>query len=130
MSGSDTPTTHITGVRTIGVPVRDQGKALEFYTTVLGFSKRLDVPTPQGTRWIEVGPSSGGPSIALVQEHDGVPAGIETGIRLTTADADADHAALLARGVDAGEVLRWPGVPAMFSFRDQDGNGLELVQQP
>jgi hypothetical protein len=26
--------------------------------------------------------------------------------------------------------LRWPGVPPMFSFRDQDGNGLELVQQP
>jgi hypothetical protein len=36
---------------------------------------------------------------------------------------------LLARGVDAGEVLRWPGVPPMFAFRDQDGNGLELVQE-
>jgi catechol 2,3-dioxygenase-like lactoylglutathione lyase family enzyme len=130
MPGTDSSTTHITGVRTIGVPVRDQGEALEFYTTVLGFSKRLDVPTPQGTRWIEVGPSSDGPSIALVQEHDGVPAGVETGIRLTTADADAAHATLRARGVDASEVLRWPGVPPMFAFRDQDGNGLELVQQP
>ena len=123
-------TTRISGVRTIGVPVRDQDKAVEFYTTVLGFSKRLDVTMPQGTRWIEVGPSSGGPTIALVKEHDGVPAGVETGIRLTTTDAEADHAVLLARGVDAGEVLRWPGVPPMFSFRDQDGNGLELVQQP
>jgi lactoylglutathione lyase len=121
--------TRITGVRTIGVPVRDQDKALEFYTTVLGFSKRLDVVTPGGTHWIEVGPAGGGPSIALVQEHDLVLAGIETGIRLTTPDADADHAAMLAHGVDASEVLRWPGVPAMFSFRDQDGNGLELVQE-
>jgi lactoylglutathione lyase len=126
---SDTDSTHVTGVRTIGVPVRDQGQALEFYTTVLGFSKRLDVPTPQGTRWIEVGPSGNGPSIALVQEHDRVVAGVETGIRLTTADAAAAHTALLARGVDASEVLRWPGVPPMFSFRDQDGNGMELVQQ-
>jgi catechol 2,3-dioxygenase-like lactoylglutathione lyase family enzyme len=130
MSGTSTRTPQITGVRTIGVPVRDQDKALEFYTTVLGFTKRLDVATPQGTRWIEVGPSGDGPSIALVQEHDRVPAGVETGIRLTTADAAADHAALLARGVDASEVLHWPGVPPMFSFRDQDGNGLELVQQP
>jgi lactoylglutathione lyase len=121
--------TRITGVRTIGVPVRDQDKALEFYTTVLGFSKRLDVVTPGGTRWIEVGPASGGPSIALVQEHDRVIAGIETGIRLTTADAEADHAAMLAHGVAASEVLRWPGVPPMFSFSDQDGNGLELVQE-
>ncbi|HUB41500.1 MAG TPA: VOC family protein [Streptosporangiaceae bacterium] len=130
MPATSNRATHITGVRTIGVPVRDQRKALEFYTTVLGFSKRLDVPTPQGTRWIEVSPSSGGPSIALVQEHDGVPAGVETGIRLTTPDADAARATLLACGVDASEVLRWPGVPPMFSFRDQDGNALELVQQP
>ena len=129
MSDTGTRTTHITGVRTIGVPVRDQKKALEFYTTVLGFSKRLDVPTPLGTRWIEVGPSGNGPSIALVQEHDHVVAGVETGIRLTTTDAEDDHADLLARGVDASEVLRWPGVPPMFSFRDQDGNGLEVVQQ-
>jgi len=121
--------TRITGVRTIGVPVRDQGKALEFYTTVLGFSMRLDVLTPAGTHWIEVAPASGGPSIALVQEHDQVLAGIETGIRLTTADAEADHAAMLAHGVAASDVLRWPGVPPMFSFRDQDGNSLELVQE-
>jgi len=128
MSGISTA--GITGVRTIGVPVRDQGRALEFYTTVLGFSKRLDVATPQGTRWIEVGPPGTGPSIALVLEHDGVPAGVETGIRLTTADAVAAHATLLAHGVNASEVMRWPGVPPMFSFCDQDGNRLELVQQP
>ena len=24
--------------------------------------------------------------------------------------------------------LRWPGVPPMFAFRDQDGNGLEIVE--
>jgi hypothetical protein len=26
-------------------------------------------------------------------------------------------------------VLRWEGIPPMFAFRDQDGNGLELVEQ-
>jgi catechol 2,3-dioxygenase-like lactoylglutathione lyase family enzyme len=51
---------------------------------------------------------------------------VETGIRLTTADADA---ALRAQGVDADDVLRWPGVPPMFAFRDQDGNGLEIVEE-
>ncbi len=120
----------ITGLRTIGVPVRDQDRALEFYTTVLGFETRMDVSMAAGVRWIEVAPPGTATSIALVLEHDGVPAGVETGIRLTTADADADRAALLACGVDAGEVLRWPGVPPMFAFRDQDGNGLELVQEP
>ena len=128
MAGDGTKT-QITEVRTIGVPVRDQDKALQFYTTVLGFDTRMDVSIATGMRWIEVAPPGAGTSIALVLEHDGVPAGVETGIRLTTADADADRATLVARGVDADEVLRWPGVPPMFAFRDQDGNGLELVQE-
>jgi lactoylglutathione lyase len=59
-----------------------------------------------------------------------VPAGVETGIRLTTSDAAAAHADLRARGVDAGELLRWPDAPPMFAIRDQDGNGLEIIEQP
>ena len=38
------------------------------------------------------------------------------------------HARLTAAGVGVGELLNWPGVPPMFTFRDQDGNGLEIVQ--
>jgi hypothetical protein len=41
----------------------------------------------------------------------------------------AVHAAMRASGVDADDVLRWPGVPPMFAFRDQDGNGMEIVEQ-
>jgi catechol 2,3-dioxygenase-like lactoylglutathione lyase family enzyme len=121
--------TGITGVRTVGVPVTDQDRALEFYVGTLGFEKRLDAAFGGGQRWIEVAPAGATMTIALVRSHDGVPAGVETGIRFTTADADADHAALRAAGVDVDpEVLRWPGVPPMFAFRDQDGNGLELVE--
>ena len=90
----------------------------------------MDVSLPTGMRWIEVAPPGARTSIALVLEHEGVPAGVETGIRLSTADAEAERATLLARGADADEVLRWPGVPPMFAFRDQDGNGLEIVQAP
>jgi lactoylglutathione lyase len=122
-------TTRITGVRTIGVPVRDQDKALEYYTGTLGFTKRLDVRMSGSSRWIEVAPEDAPISIALVQAKDGIAAGVETGVRFTTADADAVHAELRAAGVDVDEVLRWPGVPAMFAFRDQDGNRMEIVEQ-
>jgi catechol 2,3-dioxygenase-like lactoylglutathione lyase family enzyme len=119
--------TRITDVHTVGVPVTDQKRALDFYTGKLGFETRMDVPMGEGRRWIEVAPPAATTTIALVAAREGIPAGVETGIRFVTADADADHANLRADGVDADEVLRWPGVPAMFSFRDQDGNGLEIV---
>ena len=36
------------------VLVSDQDKALDFYTNVLGFEKRVDNPTPGGPRWLTV----------------------------------------------------------------------------
>ena len=120
--------TQIVDVGVVGVPVADQDRALDFYVGTLGFEKLLDVPMPTGDRWITVAPPSATTMIALVVAKDGIPAGVETGIRFMTADADADHAHLRASGVDADDVLRWPGVPAMFAFRDQDGNGMEIVE--
>lgn len=125
---SDQTKTRITDVGAVGVPVNDQDRALEFYGGKLGFETRMDVPMPGGGRWIMVAPPEATTMIALVAARDSIPAGVETGIRFTTADADADHAYLQANGVDADDVLRWPGVPAMFAFRDQDGNGLEIVE--
>jgi lactoylglutathione lyase len=128
MSGS-TITNRITGMRTVGVPVHDQDRALEFYAGILGMSTSLDVDLGGGRRWIEVTPAGGGTTIALVPAKPDAPAGVETGIRLGTTDSDALHSHLIERGVSADDVLRWPGVPPMFAFRDQDGNGLEIVQE-
>lgn len=119
----------IDGIRTIGVPVTDQDRALEFYTGRLGFDVRVDMPLPQlGGRWIEVAPPGGGPSVALVPAAEGNPAGREVGIRFTTADAAGLHRTLAAAGVTVGELLLWPGVPPMFTVSDPDGNGFEIVQ--
>jgi len=119
----------ITDVRTVGVPVSDQDRAIDFYVGTLGFEKRLDVDTGGGRRWIEVAPSGAATSIALVAAHEDLPTGVETGIRFVAADADDVHAAMRASGVDADDVLRWEGVPPMFAFRDPDGNGMEIVEQ-
>jgi lactoylglutathione lyase len=125
-----TPTIQVQAIHTVGIPVTDQDRALAFYTGVLGFGARLDVPIGPGRRWIEVGVPLGTATIALVTASAEVPAGVETGIRLVSRDVDTDHAALRAAGVDAGDVLRWPGVPPMFAFRDPDGNGLEIIEGP
>lgn len=122
------PIIQLDEVRTIGVPVTDQDRAISFYVETLGFDKRLDVPIGHGKRWIVVAPPRGTATIALVASGEALPAGVETGIRLVSHNVDADHAALRANGVDASEILRWEGVPPMFAFRDQDGNGLEILE--
>jgi predicted enzyme related to lactoylglutathione lyase len=119
---------NITKVGTVGVPVTDQDRALEFYLGALGFEKRLDAPYGDGLRWIEVAPRGAVTTIALVRAGEGAPAGVDTQVRFATEDAVADHADLRARGVDVDpDVMRFP-VP-MFSFRDPDGNRLLIVER-
>ncbi len=115
---------HITKVEAVGLPVTDQDRALEFYLGKLGFEKRRDVPFGPGGRWIEVAPPGAVTTIALV------PAGMPAGVRLTTGDAEGDHASLRAQGVDTDpEIMRMGGAaPPMFSFRDPDGNSLLIIQ--
>ena len=122
--------TRIEEVRTVSIPVGDVDRALDFYTTKLGFEVRLDVPFGDGRRWLEVAARGARTSIALAPPGPGQSPGVDTGIRFTTADAEADHEALKARGVDVdAEVLRWPSSPPMFQLRDPDGNLLRVIQR-
>ena len=59
------------------------------------------------------------------------PAGRETGIALTTTDARAVHEDLKQKGVQVeDELMGGDGtVPLLFMFRDQDGNGLMIVEE-
>jgi catechol 2,3-dioxygenase-like lactoylglutathione lyase family enzyme len=121
----------IKGVRTVAIPVADQDRALDFYVGTLGFEKRMDAAFGPGMRWIEVAPSGAATTIALAAARPGQLPGVDTGIRLATGDAAADHADLLARGVDADpELLSMGGPPPMFTFRDVDGNRLVIVEAP
>ncbi len=116
---------HITGVRTVSIPVVDQDDALRFYTR-LGFAVLRDVPTPNG-RWIELAPGRADVILTLETAAADLTRGA-IGIRFTSDDVEAAHAAMMADGVDVDDVLRWPGVPAMFAFRDPDGNAFSITE--
>ena len=46
----------------------------------------------------------------------------------TVPDAAAEHEALQSRGVPVSDLLRWEGVPPMFTFDDPDGNRFYVVE--
>jgi catechol 2,3-dioxygenase-like lactoylglutathione lyase family enzyme len=121
--------TRISDVRTVGVPVADQDRAVAFYVEKLGFEKRMDGEYGEGQRWVEVAPPGATTSIALVRQGDAGQTGIDTQVRFATEDAAVDHAELLARGVDVDpEIIPFP--VRMFAFRDVDGNRLVIVEEP
>ena len=122
------PSTTIDDVRTIGIKVADQDDAIAFFVTTLGFEKRLDAPMSPTMRWIEVAPPGAATSIALEATDGAAEAGVDTGIRFTVPDAEAEHAAMRERGVNVGELLRWEGVPPMYTFDDPDGNRFYVVE--
>jgi catechol 2,3-dioxygenase-like lactoylglutathione lyase family enzyme len=123
-------TTHISQIGTVIVPVSDQDRAIEFYLGKLGFEQRIDAPYGEGGRWVEVAPPGAATTIALIPPREGDPTGSE--VSFATRDAEADHADLLARGVDADSAIMRMGefVPPMFTFRDPDGNRFRIVERP
>jgi catechol 2,3-dioxygenase-like lactoylglutathione lyase family enzyme len=119
---------HISEIHTVAIPVADHDRALRFYLGTLGFETRMDT-SYGGARWVEVAPPGASTSLALVPAGTGPATGSDTGVRLSTDDAAAAHAALRDAGVDVdGEIIPYP-VP-MFVFRDPDGNRLIVVERP
>ncbi len=113
------------------VPVSDQDAAVAFYTEKLGFTVTMDVPYGEGDRWVELSPPGGGSGIAVSPGMGEFQPGSETGIALTSADPRADHEELKSKGVQVDdELVGGDGtVPLLFMFRDQDGNGLMVVEE-
>jgi len=123
----------------VPIVVSDQGKALEFYTNVLGFEKRADYQLPGNPRWLTVAPRGTDVEFILyrgrskVDLHVGPEAG--TGgyhYAFLTEDCRGDYERLKARGVDfhVGDYTEpqkqyWGWNAA---FRDPDGNQFVLVQ--
>ena len=120
--------TKISDVGGVAIPVSDQERAVRFYVERLGFEVLLDVPMGDGGRWVQVAPRGGRVAVALVAAGDGDPVAVDTGITFATSDAEDDHSALVGCGVDADELLHWPGVPTMFIVRDPDGNQLKIME--
>ena len=117
----------IKSIKFVGVPVTDQDRALEFYTTKLGFRVITDQPFDDKQRWIELGIGRSGTGIALFTPHgheDRI--GTFTGISLIADDVKATWRELAEKGVvfiQEPKEADW-GTAAIFA--DPDGNQFVL----
>jgi catechol 2,3-dioxygenase-like lactoylglutathione lyase family enzyme len=119
------------------VLVDDQDKALRFYTDVLRFVKKTDVPVG-AHRWLTVVSPDDADGVELVLEPDEHPAAgpfkralVEDGIPFTSfavADVNAEYERLVAAGVRFTQppVEMGPVVTAVFD--DTCGNLIQIAQ--
>lgn len=123
---------HVTSVM-----VDDQEKALKFYTNVLGFVKKNDVPMGDA-RWLTVVPANGPADVELLLEPLGFgPARtyqralFDAGIPLTllaTDDIRKEHARMTGLGVAFRTPPTEMGPVTIAMFEDTCGNLIQLVQ--
>lgn len=93
-------------IKFASIPVRDQDRALEFYTERVGFTIITDQPMGEGQRWIELG-----------------IAGAETRVVLFTADVHKDRIGTFSNIVFASENVE-------KTYEELRRRGVEFVTPP
>ena len=114
-------------IKFVTIPVKDQKRALNFYTEKLGFTIITDQPFDGKQRWIELRiPQAETRVVLFTPEGQEDRAGTFSGISYATDDVEKSYAELLARGVKfRGPPQKQPwGTFAMFE--DSEGNQFVL----
>jgi len=118
------------------VLVDDQAKALDFYTRVLGFVKKTDIPLGEH-RWLTVVGPDDAEGVELLLEPDEHPAArafkealVADGIpfaSFTVEDVEAEHAHLTAAGVVFTQPPTPSGPVVTAVLDDTCGNLVQIV---
>lgn len=124
-------------IKLTSIMVDDQSKALRFYTEVLGFKKKHDIPVGE-FRWITVTSPEGPDDLELVLEPNANPAGkafqssmFSQGIPLAAfevSDIAAEFRRLSANGVAFTKEPASAGPVSIAIFADTCGNLIQLYQ--
>jgi catechol 2,3-dioxygenase-like lactoylglutathione lyase family enzyme len=124
-------------IKLTSIMVDDQDKALRFYTEVLGFRKKHDIPVGE-YRWITVISPEGPDDLELVLEPNANPAGkafqeamFSQGIPLAAfevTDIAGEFARLSAKRVAFTRQPTQAGPVTLAVFADTCGNLIQLYQ--
>ncbi|MEL7250997.1 MAG: VOC family protein [Bacteroidota bacterium] len=128
-------------IKIVSIPVRDQQKALDFYTGILGFVKKVDAPLGGGNRWLTLVSKydQDGPELLLepapnhfepskVYQDALMAAGIPW-TQFYVDDAQAEYERLSALGVEFSMKPTEMGTVVATVFNDTCGNNIQLVEE-
>ncbi len=126
-------------IKLTSVSIDDYDKALKFYTEVLGFVKKKDIPLGSGARWITVvspedpdgtelllEPNADYPAMKALKEalaKDGIPF---TAFQVD--DIQKEYARLKKLGVEFTMEPTNMGMTIMAVFNDTCGNLIQIYQ--
>jgi catechol 2,3-dioxygenase-like lactoylglutathione lyase family enzyme len=117
----------ITAIKFVSIPVRDQDRALDFYTSKLGFRVLTDQPFSGTQRWIELGiPRAETRVVLFTPDGHEDRIGTFSGVTFLADDVEATYQVLTSRGVEfvqPPEKADW-GTAAIL--KDPDGNQFVL----
>jgi|SRR5690606_19405298 len=127
-------------VRVLSVPVQNQDNALKFYTEVLGFIKKIDIPLTEDNRWLTVvsNEQPDGPEVLLEPSpKDFEPAKIyqkalfDAGIPCAQFDVESvqkEYERLVKLNVDFTVKPTDIGTARIAVFNDTCGNLIQIAQ--
>lgn len=126
-------------IKLASVPINDYDKALKFYTEVLGFVKKRDIPLGDGARWVTVvspeeldgtelllEPNASYPAMKALREsliRDGIPF---TAFQVN--DIQKEYERLQKLGVEFTMEPTDMGMTTAAIFDDTCGNLIQIYQ--
>ncbi len=120
----------IKAVKFVSIPVRNQDRALEFYTAKLGMTVMTDQPMgpdPGAQRWIELAIPGADTRVVLFTPagHEDRIGGFSTAV-FASDNVEKTHEQLTARGVEFVQAPKKEPWGTSSIFKDADGNQFVL----
>ena len=113
----------ITHIKFVGVPTRDQARALEFWTEKFGFRVVTDQPMGETQRWIELRIANAETRLVLfTPEGHEDRVGTFQNMSFGVDDVERTYAELSAKGVEFTQPPKKEPWGSSAIFKDPDGN--------
>ena len=117
----------IRSIKFASVPVRDQDRALAFYTEKLGFAIQTDQPMGDDMRWIELRiPGADTRLVLFTPPGQEERIGTQSNVVFASDDVEETYRELSGRGVEFDQAPETQPWGTFATFRDPDGNQFVL----